>query len=168
MANVNKADFYYGSLLSVMITRGVQKPALFEESENKRIYTFCTDKGDYQMYMKYASAPSKRKKDNVQLWQFTFTPDEIKVINSTRDNGKKTLFGLICAKEKLNESELAILNLEQAKTCLGLDVIRDSYRISVKYERSAHGLKIYGSGLADRIDNSENTISISRDVISCL
>lgn len=168
MANINKADFYYGAMLSVMITRGVQKPALFDESENKRIYTFCTDKGDYQMYMKYVSAPLPRKNDNAQLWQFSFSPDEIETIDSTQDNGKKTLFGLICAKEKLNESELVILNLEQAKKCLGLDVSRVSYRISVKYEKGVHGLKVYGSDLADRIGKSDNTITISRDVVNTL
>lgn len=168
MANVNKADFYYGAMLSVMITRGVQKPALFEESDNKRIYTFYTDKGDYQMYMKYVSAPLKRKRANIQLWQFSFTPDEIKVIESTQDNGKKTLFGLICAKEKLNDTEIVVLNLEQAKLCLGLDIPRESYRITVKYEKGAHGLRVYGSGLADRINFIDNTIPISRDFINTL
>ncbi|MGV8907202.1 MAG: hypothetical protein ACOH15_11450 [Acetobacterium sp.] len=168
MATVNKVDFYYGAMLSVMITKGVQKPALFEESENKRIYTFCTNKGDYQMYMKYASAPSKRKNVNKQLWQFTFTPDEIKVIDSTQDNGKKTLFGLICAKVKLNESELVILNLDQAKLCLGLDVSRDTYRITVKYEKGNHGLKVYGSGLSDRLEDVDNTLLISRDILNSI
>jgi hypothetical protein len=68
MANVNKADFYYGAMLSVMITRGVQKPALFEESDNKRIYTFYTDKGDCFLQVLFAES-CKLKIQNVALWK---------------------------------------------------------------------------------------------------
>ncbi len=40
MSKISKADFYYGALLSVMLSNKYVKPALFEENDNRRIYTF--------------------------------------------------------------------------------------------------------------------------------
>lgn len=167
MIRLAKSDFYYGSLLSVMLSNGV-KPALFEESKERRIYSFTTNKGGYIMYMKYVSAPIKRKNGNTQLWQFSFSHDEIKTIRNYKEEDKKIIFALICGKKDLKNSEIAILSLNEAKDCLDVNYDRESYRISVKCEKNNHGLRVYGTGRADKLNGKDNTIKISRDRVADL
>jgi len=165
MGAVRKADFYYGSLLSCFVNNGLA-PAIIEPGDSRRIYKITTDNGDYQIYAKYVSAPLKRQKTDIQLWQFVFSRDEVDFIRKYEENNKTLYFALICGQERLQDSELAILSLDEVKDCLDVDYDRESYRITIKCERGAHGLKAYGTGRADLLEEKDNTIRISRDLLS--
>ncbi|QRG65971.1 hypothetical protein [Brevibacillus choshinensis] len=166
MSIVRKADFYFGSMLSGLINNGLA-PAIIEPGESRRIYSVSTDKGDYQIYSKYVSAPLKRQNKDTQLWQFAFSHDEIEFLKNFRKNGRKLCFALICGQEKLQDSEIAILSFEEAKDCLDLHYKRESYRITIKSEKGIHGLKAYGTGRSDILDGKDNTIRIRRDILAC-
>lgn len=169
MPKLTKADFYYGSLLSLMLSNGV-KPALFEENEDRRIYSFATNKGDYLLYMKYVSSPTKRENKDVQLWQFNFSEDEVNRIKELKEKeqGKELLFALICGKQELKDSEIAVLKFDEVIDCLGINNdknINESFRISIRYEKNAKGLRVYGNGRDEKINGKDNTIRIERDRI---
>ncbi|MGG0936980.1 hypothetical protein ABHN11_12830 [Brevibacillus centrosporus] len=166
MSIVRKADFYFGSMLSGLINNGLA-PAIIEPGESRRIYSIATDKGDYLVYAKYVSAPLKRQNKETQLWQFVFSPDEIDYIQNFEENNKSIYFALICGQERLQDSEIAILTLGEAKDCLDLKFKRDSYRITIKSEKGIHGLKAYGTGRADILDGKDNTIRVPRDMLAC-
>jgi hypothetical protein len=165
MGFLRKADFYYGAMLSCMINNGLA-PAIIEPGDSRRIYSLTTNNGDYQIYAKYVSAPLKRQKKDVQLWQFTFLPDEIKFIKDNKEANKKLYFVLICGQKTLQNSEIALLSLDEVKECLDFDYYRDSYRITVRREKGIHGLKVYGTGRADIRDGKDNTIRIPRDILT--
>jgi len=165
MGAVRKADFYYGSMLSCFINNGLA-PAIIEPGDSRRIYKLTTDSGDYQLYAKYVSSPLRRQKKDAQLWQFNFNPEEVKYIRNYKENGLKLYFILICGQKKLQNSEIAILSLEEAKDCLDVDYERERYRITIKWEKGIHGLKAYGTGRADILNGRDNTIRISRDISS--
>ncbi len=165
MGVVRKADFYFGSMLSCFINNGLA-PAIIEPGESRRIYKMTTNNGDYQIYAKYVSAPIRRQKLDVQLWQFIFSPDEVDFIRQFREDTTKLFFVLICGRTRLQDSEIAILSLDEVRDCLDVDYSRDSYRITIKWEKAIHGLKAYGTGRADILDGRENTIRISRDMLS--
>ncbi|SKA96914.1 hypothetical protein SAMN05443428_12310 [Caloramator quimbayensis] len=169
MPKLTRADFYYGSLLSLMLSNGV-KPPLFEENEERRIYLFTTNKGDYLLYMKYVSSRTKRENKDVQLWQFSFSGDEVQKIKELKEKeqGKELLFALICGKQELKESEIAVLKFDEVVDCLGLnndERTNESYRISIRYEKNAKGLRVYGNGRDEKINGKDNTIKIERDRI---
>ncbi len=166
MSSVCKADFYYGSLLSVLINNGIA-PAIVEPGDSRRIYSITTDNGEYQIYTKYVSNSTKRRNNHARLWQFVFSNDEIEVIKNYKDNGKKFIFALICGQEKFQDSEISILSLDEMKDCLGIEYDYETYRITVKAEKGVHGLKIYGSGRADILNEKDNTIRVPRDLIAC-
>jgi len=165
MGAVRKADFYYGSMLSCFINNGLA-PAIIEPGDSRRIYKMTTDNGDYQIYAKYVSSPLRRQKKDAQLWQFIFSPDEVEYFRKYKENGTKLYFVLICGCDKLQDSEIAILSLDEVKDCLDIDYDRESYRITIKWEKGIHGLKAYGTGRADILDGKDNTIRISRDMLS--
>lgn len=160
---VCKADFYYGSLLSVLINRGMA-PAIFERGDSRMIYSVTIDKGEYLIYTKYASSPAKKKNGSSKLWTFSFSADEVETIKTYQDNGKEHLFCFICGEHtKMQDSEIAVLSLEQVKDCLDVGFKRDSHRITIKCEKRAHGLKAYGTGRADLLNGYDNTLRIPRD-----
>jgi len=162
MTKIRKADFYYGSLLSVFINNGIA-PAIVEPGENRRIYSVTTDQGEYEIYTKYASMPAKRKNEHIKIWTFSFSAEEVERIKQYRDNGKKCVFAFICgAHDKMQNSEIAVLTLEQAKDCLDLDFKRDSHRITVKAIKGLQGLRVYGTGRSDQLNGKDNTLRIRR------
>lgn len=134
---VRKADFYYGSMLSCLINNGLA-PAIIERGDSRRRYSLVTNKGEYNIYAKYVSAPIKRQNKDTQLWQFIFSREEVEDIKNyeENENGKKLYFVLICGREKLQDSEIAILSLDEAKDCLDIDYERENYRITIKWEKA--------------------------------
>ncbi|MGG3772962.1 hypothetical protein [Heyndrickxia faecalis] len=165
MGAVRKADFYFGAMLSCLINSGLA-PAIIEPGDSRRIYNLTTNNGDYLLYAKYVSSPLRRQKRDAQLWQFTFSPEEREYIRNYNGNLEKLYFSLICGREKLIDSEIAILSLDEVKDCLDIDFARDSYRITIKWEKGIHGLKAYGTGRADILNGIDNTIRIRRDILS--
>lgn len=146
-------------------------PAIVEPGDHRRIYKVMTNNGNHKIYSKYVSSPSKRKNHGSRLWQFIFTSDEIQMINAYDDTPQcKVLFALICGvQDKIQDSEIVILSLSEAKTCLGLNreaFTTNTYRISIKSEKGIHGLKAYGSGRADRLNGEDHTLRISREMLT--
>ncbi|MED1863955.1 hypothetical protein P4V41_10885 [Fictibacillus nanhaiensis] len=166
MGTLSKADFYYGALLSELISSGFC-PAIFEQGETRRIYSFENDHGDYQIFAKYSSKPSPSQRKDIQVWHFSFSTDELQKIRTYEDGKKKHYFALICGRSELKGSELALLSLEDVKDCLGMDYPSCAYRITIKFERGKKGLGAYGTGRADKdIDGRNNMRKVSRDLTS--
>ncbi|WP_026801329.1 hypothetical protein [Pontibacillus halophilus] len=162
MTTIRKADFYYGSLLSVFINNGMA-PAIVEPGENRRIYSVTTDNGEYEIYTKYVSSPGSRKNNHTKTWTFSFSTEEMERIKQYQDNGKKYTFAFVCGQHnKMQDSEIAILTLEQAKDCLDIGFQRESHRITVKAVKGKNGLRVYGTGRADKLEGKDNTLRIKR------
>lgn len=171
MGVINKEDFYYGAFLSVLLSHGV-KPVLFDKTDTNRIYKFLTDKGDYQIYMKYRGNATSKKTNKTDLWQFVFSKDEVERIRKLIRSDEKVYFGFICGRKELKNSEIAILDKKELENSLGLNIGMDSksysYRISIKYIKNGHGLRAYGTGRADKKEGEDNAFIIERDRISSL
>ncbi|MFS0567210.1 hypothetical protein [Brevibacillus invocatus] len=167
MGALRKADFYYGSLLSCFVNNGLA-PAIIEPGETRRIYKLATNDGDFQIYAKYVSAPLPRQKTDARLWQFIYSPEEVGYIREYKEINTTLYFAQICGQERMQDSEIAILSLDQVKDCLDVHYDRESYRITIKSEKGTHGLKAYGTGRSDLLEGRDNTLRISRDLFSYL
>lgn len=161
-----KADYYFGAMLSQLINSGFA-PAIFDESESRRIYSLKNDLGTFQIYAKYRSEPNQTKgeKKKSKLWQFKFSPDEIEKIKEYDATATvNQYFALICGYEKVKGGEIAILSLNELKTCLDIAHDRPSYRLTVKAVKGSPYLSVYGTGLADKKGEKDTTIKIERDM----
>ncbi|PSL45844.1 hypothetical protein B0H94_10699 [Salsuginibacillus halophilus] len=169
MTDVRKADFYYGSLLSILINQH-KDPRVFEKGEHRRIYAISRAESTGEklwIYTKYKSEPSENQTHQTKTWTFRFSPDEINAILQLYTAGEEDryAFALICAKyDCFQESEIALLTFQQVIDCLGLEGVEVSPpRIAIRTRKGRRGLQAYGSGR----DVAE-ALMISRDAVERL
>ncbi|HEF5063573.1 TPA: hypothetical protein SAQ65_002563 [Bacillus cereus] len=156
-------DMYYGLLLSNLVVYGAS-PAILEKGIERNIYEVSTNKGDYILYTKYRT--HNKEKFHQSTWTFQFTPKEISEIKGIRDTGRDVRVSLVCVNDqKANfKGEVAILTIDEFNLCVGS---RQQYRgqpkVCVRYKKNTQGLKVYGSGLADKVGNNETAIRIPKN-----
>ncbi len=157
--SICKADFYYGAFLSVLVNNGIN-PAIVENGPKRNIYAIATDKGDYKIYTKYVV--NKDPKDT--LWNVMFSTAEIQEINALTSK-EKLMFAFICAfkKVKSNNTEIALLNVDEIKECIDLNCkINSHFRISIRKIKHSPNLWVYGTHRACKRSGKDNTIKIPR------
>jgi hypothetical protein len=134
MSKFKVADFYYGAVLSMLFNRGIA-PALVESNNDRQVYDFTINNGDFRLFMKYRALGRKGKNPDYRSWQFIFTDDDLNKIYEYIGERRNLLLALVCGDATLNKSELAIVNSEEIKKCLGSD--KNSFTISrIKGEKA--------------------------------
>jgi len=152
-------------LLSVFINNGIA-PAIIEAGDERRIYSVTTNQGEYEIYTKYVSMPAKRKDEGNKMWTFSFSSKELQTIEKYQNNGKNHVFALICGvHEKMQNSEIAVLTLEEVKDCLDPSLKRKNHRIVVRVGKRQRNLRVYGTGRADQLNGKDNTLQIRRGAL---
>ncbi|GIN05980.1 hypothetical protein CAY60_000525 [Shouchella clausii] len=153
---LTKHDFYFGSLLSLLVKSGFA-PAIIDGGELSRIYSLSLDQGDIKVYAKYSSKPCNEKKEE-QRWDYHFSKEEVnKIEGLIKDNS--LIFALICGQERLKNSEITFLDIDQLKECLGSAYRESNRRVSIKVDKRGRSFYAYGSGL----DGVEKPIKIKRN-----
>lgn len=140
MSKFKEADFYYGSVLSILLSKNIN-PVLIENNNDRQVYDFTTNKGDFRAYIKYRTLKKKIKKDNYNSWDFNFVNDceEIKLyINQD----KNVLLFLVCGAANFNESELAILTQDDIMEIFNID--KKTITISRKKHERAYRIAMGG------------------------
>jgi hypothetical protein len=141
MANLKIADFYYGSVLSMLFNAGLV-PTLIEGSEERRIYKLTMNEGDVLLFIKYRTKPNKTKNPDYKSWLFCLTEDDkLKIEELSKENSLK--FVLVLGMEKLNDSELAILEPDEIKFIINSG--KDSFTITRKKNERAFRIILDGS-----------------------
>lgn len=168
MCKLNVGDFYYGSFLSALLNAPGGKPSIFEESNSRRIYRFETEKnGECFFFAKYVHE-RKNKNDKYSHWIFNFTNGEVAKLQELYMQKNNVKIVLICVKDGLGDSELAVVNYEDAIECLGINCGVKNYRINIKALDKKRGLRMYGSGHSDIVNGMDNTLRVSRQLIKDL
>lgn len=160
MCKLKVADFYYGAFLSALLNTPSGRPSLFDETGSRRIYRLETNNNkEFYFFAKYVQ--ERKSKDNsIHHWIFNFTSAEIEKLQELHAEKGRVKVVLICAKEELSNSELAIISYEDAMNCLGIGVGVTPYRINIKTSSGKHGLRMYGSGHSDKLDGKDGNDKI--------
>lgn len=151
MGRINKVDFFCGAFLSYLITNGIE-PTLFDAGDKSKVVKFTLRNTDYNAYVKYVSTSSKGKISGKEhtLWSINFSDAENDFINTRfEDCCRENIVVLVCGNENLRDTCLAVLSLNEAKTCLGEDNKNTQRRISVKHSKGGRYLSCYGTALPD-------------------
>jgi len=167
---VYKGDFYYGALLSVLINNGIS-PYILETSDSRKIFELSTNSGKYKIYTKYVTSPKRGSNGKRLLWNFTFNKKEIEEIKRLLNNEGNLYFAFVCGQKEFETGncEITLLSAEQLKECINIEnPYGDQERLSIRKNKGAHSLSVYGSKKADKLNNEDNTIKISRDWIKAL
>lgn len=168
MCKLKVADFYYGAFLSALLNTPGGRPSLFDETKSRRIYRLETNNNEECYFFAKYVTDKKNKTDSFNHWIFNFSPEEVKTLQDLHLDLGKVKVVLICAKEGLANSELAIVDYDDAMDCLGVAVGVKSYRINIKAYSKKHGLRMYGSGRSDLLDGKDNTLPVSRQALAAL
>jgi hypothetical protein len=145
MSKFKVADFYYGAVLSMLFNRGIS-PALVESNNERQVYDFTTDNVDFRVFIKYRAQGRIGKNGDYRSWQFVFTAEDITKISEYLGEERNLLLALVCGEEKLDDSELAVINSEEIKQCL------ENGKTSITISR-AKGEKAFRISLGGGRDN---------------
>ena len=138
MSRIKVADFYYGAVLSMLFSHGI-KPALIENSDDRQVYDFTTDKSECRLFIKYRANKQGTKKPDYSSWLFAIADDKSE-LQKYIDEGKNLLLAFVCGSSELDKSQLAILDksqiqdiLSREKTSITISRIKGekAFRISV-------------------------------------
>ncbi len=142
MAKFTEADFYYGSVLSLLLNNHIT-PALVEGDNDRQVYDITTNKIERRIYMKYRKNKEVRKTVDYNSWNFTLTDTEIKELSNYIENKCKLTLVLICGDEKLYESEVIALDQDDVKTLF--DINKTSLTVSRRKSEKAFRISLGGS-----------------------
>lgn len=153
---LKKADFFYGAFLSKLVNSGFA-PAIIENGDSRRIYKLATNYGDYKVYTKYASKQANKGED--KLWNFTLTPEEL---NNIYQDESINMFAFICGVEGMANSEVAILNRDQFRQCIGIGYKTENRRVSILSEKGTWNYLVYGTGIELKVDALKVTKNLKK------
>lgn len=163
MANrVTKADHFYGAFLTKLLDDG-NKPVLIDKDSNRGVYELVTNKGEYLIYMKYATRKNKKR----NRWTFNYTDSNIEEIKSY--GNKNIIFAYICSYNDLLNTEIGIADLEELEKCIDPECeINKTNRVTIYKKSNSPVLRMYGTARADEINGKDNTVHLSRDRVNNL
>ena len=122
------------------------------QQKNTKCVEFDTNIGDFNVFIKYSTTPQdgwdrkKRTKIKRKYWNISFSPEEYSYLcNSFEKLNKNNLVAIVCANQKITDTRIAILTLDQAKECLSKHTggIR---RITVSRTGNEHNFDCFGVG----------------------
>lgn len=141
MARLKEADFYYGSIISMLLNNEIC-PVLVEGGADRQVYEFTTNEGDFKLFLKYRSEPIQTKAEGYQSWQFGFSADDIAELRRYISENKHLSVGLVCGMNTLSNSEYAVLHKEEIGQLL--DAGKTSVTISRKSGEKAFRISVGG------------------------
>lgn len=141
MAKLKEADFYYGSIISMLLNNNIC-PVLVEGGTDRQIYEFTTNEGEFKLFLKYRSEPIPTKTDGYQSWQFVFSGDDVTELRRFIDDEKHLSVGLVCGMNSLSSSEYAVLHKKEISQLL--DAGKTSVTISRKSGEKAFRISVGG------------------------
>ncbi|SHN66166.1 hypothetical protein [Desulfitobacterium chlororespirans] len=107
MGKLTNADFYYGAVLSHLLTSNKEhRPSLIEDSEEKRVFMITTDK--YSYILRTHKSEGKRDiKENASSWSFNLSVKIVQRLQSNFKNGILNVIALILVdSQKLSDSKI--------------------------------------------------------------
>lgn len=157
VSKVNKLDFFVGAFLSSIINSSVGVPALFDETENSKRVEFETNKGHYNVYIKYTTSGRRstrvvdgQKKKNIR-YNIGFSENEyLSLMNKFYKKDVENLICLVCANKKLNDNALIILDYRDAMRCLEKSTPGGSRRITATRLGAEYDYSCYGVGFKEK------------------
>jgi hypothetical protein len=141
MSKIKVSDFYYGAVLSMLLSNGV-KPVLLESDENRQVYDLATDNGECRLFMKYRRDRQDTKTQDYSSWTFVLTDSDKEEITGYIQEGFNLIVALVCGVADLAESEVAALDRDQIQELIMLD--KNSITISRKKNERAYRISLGG------------------------
>jgi len=149
---------YYGAVLSNLFSHNVV-PALIENEDKRRVYSFTTDNAEFTLFVKYTSKAVSNQTNGYRSWKFALS-DDYQRLSECLSNNNNVLLALVCATEELKGSELALLDSSELRQLIAtskssINISRKKneqyYTIAVDKKRTHNCIKIKANKLDDML-----------------
>jgi hypothetical protein len=139
MSRIRTADFYYGAVLSKLLSHGAD-PVLIEGGSDRRIYEIKTSSASFTLFVKFRTHKEAPRADGINSWKFSIK-DDMDLLKEHMQKNKNLILALLCGSEDLGDSELALLDCNEVNRLIFLnkESISISRRSGEKYFRIANG-----------------------------
>ncbi len=141
MSKIKVADFYYGSVLSMLFNSHIN-PVLVESDDNRQVYDLTTNTGECRLFIKYRADKQDTKTLDYNSWLFTLTDSDKTEMKDYIDNGYNLVLALVCGMAELSGSEIAVVDKHQIEELISLG--KNSITISRKKSERAYRISIGG------------------------
>lgn len=143
MGKMKKMYFYYGAILNAILEHNPDaSPVLIlNDKETRQAYRILTNtsKQECVLFFKYASMKTGVKKDTYSSWLFSFSQDDKQKLKIFYNENKLPVFiCLLCLKEDLKNSEIAILKYEEYLKKAG-----EKQSITIGLENGKHNFMLF-------------------------
>ena len=143
MGKMKKMYFYYGAILNAILEHNPDAcPVLIlNDKETRQAYRILTNtsKQECVLFLKYASLKTGMKKDTYSSWLFSFSQDDKQRLKFFYNEDKLPVFiCLLCLKEDLKNSEIAILKYEEYIKKAG-----EKQSITIGLENGRHNFMLF-------------------------
>lgn len=166
MFYLKKQDFYYGAMLSALISKKY-RTVLIDGNDDRKIYQFTSDtEPDFIAYFKFCMAPTIR--ENSKSWTFVFSDDEIEYIKELICKDINIKLILLCGNKDFKNCEIAIVNKNEIEDSI-FQKSEDKKRITLYREKNyARYLISRGGGRSNDLPIPTNRIEEVEKELVCI
>ena len=154
MSEMKMCDYYYGAVLSNLFSHNVV-PALIENGDKRRVYSFTTDNNEFTLFVKYTSKAISNRINGYRSWRFTLS-DDYQRLSEYLSHNNNVLLALVCATEELKGSELALLDSSELKQLIATS--KSSINISRKKNERYYTIAVDNKRIHDCIKIKANKL----------
>ena len=108
--DIQKGDFFYGAVLSALLSNGIAPALIEKDNKNRRIYKCATNDDEFTLILKYISAPTTDN-DGYTSWTFGLEGD-LDRLKALLDAPGGVSLCLIGGTKELNKSKYIALHRE--------------------------------------------------------
>lgn len=152
MGKIKKMNFYYGAILAAILQYNpdASPTLILNDEESRQAYRILTNtsKQEYILFFKYATSKQKESKDKQYTsWLFSFSVDDKEKLKTYYEkSGFPVFICLLCLRDKLYNSEIAILKYEEYKKVLA------NQTITIGLEAGKHNFYLFTGNSKSRDD----------------
>lgn len=141
MSKIKVADFYYGSVLSMLFNNNI-RPLLVEGDDDRQVYDLTTDTGACRLFIKYRANKQDTKTQDYNSWVFVINDSDRQEMLSYINSDYNLVLALVCGVSGLANSEIAVLDKNQIEELINLG--KSSITISRKKNEKSYRISVGG------------------------
>jgi len=154
MDKINKIDFFVGVFLTSIIKSTKTTPSLFDETDESKKVVFETNRGLFNIYIKYSTNKEigklNKKGQRRTYWDISFTDRDLEKLGKFYESDSINFVSIICTNKKLTETKIVILDLDKVLTYLRNTPMGKQKRISIFRYGKENKFNYKGTGCSDK------------------
>lgn len=96
-------ELFHGAVLTKIVRSDRPIALRMIETKPNESWAFYTINDEVDLLIKYSKKSAQRKREPYTVWQFIFSPEQIKQMNKIRSDQRGLCIALVCGQEGIGE-----------------------------------------------------------------